>query len=395
MIAATFATSSFSQIQNRPDFFAEALKLQQGRTTTLISLKDSSYHYSAWSKATVTWDFIRRNVYRYNSFYKENGNLSSSNSSGSGWIYEDNAKNYVYDVNQRLLEVTLEGWSGSWSDYYKTLYTYDVAGNVLSKTDQVWLSGAWQNREYSSYTYSGNLRTSALLQYWDATTNSWVNNTRSTFAYTGGQLTSSTDEDWNATSWTNAMRRTNFVYAGTDLLSYEFEMWDASMGAYVLATKTSFGYDTNHHMLTSFIELWNTSTTSWEKFMQTNYSYDSLWNQTEIMEEIWDAGTGSWTNSSYIIHYYTTGTVGLNEKQIENALSIYPNPSADQVTVSCPENKGPFTLMVSDLSGKTVLRYEINQAGPFTIDIRILEAGMYFMELKYQQTSIKGKFIKN
>lgn len=391
MAAIAFATPSFSQTSNRPDFFGETLQLGAMRSTTLISLMDSSYWHSSWSKATSNWDYTHRNIYQYNSFYKENGNLSSNNT-GSGWIHEENAKNYLYDSNHRLLEVTFEGWNAGWSDYYKNTYTYDAGGNILTKTDQVWVSGTWKNSFRSSYTYSANLRTVALYEYWDHTNNSWTNNMRTTFVYTGTRLTSSTDEDWNATSWVNAMRRTNFAYAGPDLLSYDFEMWDPATGAFELKTRTSFTYDSNNHMLTSSVETWNAPTTTWEKSMRTGYTYDSLWNQTQIMEEHWDASTGDWVNNSLILNYYTTGTVGIQDLPGTRNIMAYPNPATDHISVSGYETS---TVIITDLSGQTVLSGEAGKAGPVSIDVRALKPGLYFIELRSKHGPAKGKFIKN
>lgn len=376
MAAVTLATSSFSQIQTRPDFFAEALQRQAARSTALISLKDSSYWHSAWGKATGTWDYTRRNIYRYNSFYKEDGNVSS-NDNGSGWMNEENAKNYVYDSNHRLLEVSFEGWAGSWSDQYKIIYTYDAAGNVLTKTDQAWLSGTWLNRALTTNTYSGNNLGVALYQYWDNATNSWTNNTRTTFAYSGNQLTSSTEEDWNTTSWLNSMRRTNFVYAGTDLLSYDFEIWNPAMGAFELKTKTSYSYDTNHHMMASFLEIWNAPTATWEKYLKTDYTYDALWNQTQILEENWDASISDWTNSSLIVNYYRTGTVGMNERYAQEPISFHPNPAADQLFISAGADQQAEILSVE---GKLVMSVPVMK-GSNTIDLSGISKGMYFIRL--------------
>lgn len=385
MVAATLATSSFSQTQTRPDFFAEALQRQAARTTALISLKDSSYWHSAWGKATTTWDYTRRNIYHYNSFYNEDGNVASYDD-GSSWMNEENSKNYLYDSNHRLLEVTLQGWTGSWSDQYKVIYTYDAAGNILTKTDQAWLSGTWLNRALTTNTYSGNNLSVALYQYWDNASNSWTNNTRTTFAYTGNQLTSSTEEEWNTTSWLNAVRRTNFVYAGTDLLSYDFEIWNPGMGAYELKTKTSYSYDTNHHVMTSYLEIWNTPTATWEKYLKTDYSYDIHWNQTEILEQHWDASVGNWENSSLILNYYRTGTVGVNELSEQRSLAFHPNPVVDQLTISAGADQRAEILSTD---GKVVMSVPVT-TGSNTIDLSGISKGLYFIRLDGKT----GKVIK-
>lgn len=386
MTAIACAGSSFSQTQQRPDFFGQTLQLQAARATTLISLKDSSYWHSSWNKATTTWDYTHRNIYHYNSFYKEDGNVSS-NYAGSGWINDENAKNYLYDSNHRLLEVTVEGWNSGWSNYYKHIYTYDAAGNLLTQTDLIWLSGAWRNSYQSSFSYSGNQRTMALYRYWDAAGNNWINSMRTTFVYTGTQLTSSTDEDWNVTSWANAMRRTNFVYAGSDLLSYDFEMWNAGMGAFELKTKTSFTYDTNQHMLESFVELWNAPTMTWEKYTRTTYSYDTQWNQTQIMDENWDTSTNDWQNNSLIVNYYTIGTVGLHELSSQGSLLFYPCPVVSQLSISADTDQ---EAELWSIEGRLIMVAPVKK-GINTMDLSGISKGLYFIRLDGKT----GKVIKD
>lgn len=385
MAAIAFAAPSFSQTQKRPDFFGQTLQLQTARAATLISLKDSTYWYSNWNKSVNNWDYTHRNIYHYNTFYKEDGNLSS-NDAGSGWVHDENAKNYVYDSNHRLLEVSFEGWNNGWSDLYKHSYTYDAAGNLLTQTDQVWLSGSWKNSFRSSFTYSGNLQTVALYEYWDNTSNSWANNMRTTSVYTGSLITSSTDEDWNVTGWTNAMRRTNFIYAGSDLLSYDFEMWDPGAGAFDLKTRTSYTYDSNSHMLSSSLEVWNTPTSTWEKSMRSSYSYDTQWNQTQIMEEHWDASTNNWENSNLILNYYTTGTVGVNELSSPGSLVFYPCPVASQLHVYAGADQD---AELWSAEGRLIMAIRVKK-GANTIDLSEISNGLYLIRLDGKT----GKVIK-
>jgi hypothetical protein len=200
---------------------------------------------------------------------------------------------------------------------------------------------------------------------------------RTTYIYTGGQLTSSTDEDWNATSWANSMRRTNFVYAGADLLSYDFEMWDPGPGAFELKTRSSFTYDSNSHMLSSSVETWNAPTLTWEKSMRTGYTYDSLWNQTQIMEEHWDASTSNWENSSLILNYYTTGTVGLRELSTQEGLLLYPCPVISQLSISAGNDQ---EAELWSTEGRLIMVAPVKK-GLNTLDLSGISKGLYFIRL--------------
>lgn len=75
-------------------------------------------------------------------------------------------------------------------------------------------------------------------------------------------------------------------------------------------------------------------------------------------------------------------TVGVHENvSIHNTAHFYPNPAANLVHFS-----GNFNIMLTDLSGKTVVQqYNTNQ-----IDMTMLPAGMYFISFEDEN----GKFVQ-
>ncbi len=381
-------------MKKRLCLIASAIIAGTSFSQTSISLKDSSYYYSTWNDASNDWDYLTRNQYSYNSSYDEISDFSSQRT-GTGWQNFRNKKNYVYNANHKLLEVTYEKWTGSWADDAKDICTYNASGNILSKLQQSLIGSSWVNTHNSLYTYTGNNLTTALVQFWNMTSASWTNMSRTTYTYnTGDQLTDAVNEDWIAGAWQNSTKLTNHIYSGVDLISHEILAWDVTTSTFNPLQKTNFTYNAAHDVTNAAILYWNNATASWGNIMKIDYTYDAHRNKLTEISMIWDAGSATWKNDTKTLNYYTTGTVGVYEPADRSDIRVYPNPATESITVSIPGSEAS-TLIITDLSGKTVLSNEPEKADHLSIDLHALEPGIYFMELKHEQGSVRAKFIKH
>jgi hypothetical protein len=75
-----------------------------------------------------------------------------------------------------------------------------------------------------------------------------------------------------------------------------------------------------------------------------------------------------------------------------DALSIYPNPAADRLTIQTG-SADITTVEISDLTGQIVGRYELSN-GNNTIGIENLNTGSYFIRVSDKATSSVKKFVK-
>jgi hypothetical protein len=367
MAAIALAGSSFSQ--------------------TSISLKDSTYSYYNWNVADNDWDDVVRNQYSYNFLHEEIRNFTSQ-SAGTGWQNFQNTKNYVYNANHNLLEVTYEQWtSGSWADDSKDICTYNTSGDMLSKLQQTMFGGLWRNTYNTLYTYSGGNKISGLYQFWSTTTASWTNMYRTTYMYnTGNQLTEAVNEDWISGAWTPSTKLTNHIYSGLDLVSYDSYSWDATASIYRLFEKVTFTYNATHDVTNITIQQWDAATLSWENYMKIDYTYDSYRNKLTEITETWDVASAAWKHDKMVLHYYTTGTVGVNELSAQENLSFHPNPAINELTVSATTDQRAEILSTD---GKVIISVPVT-TGSNTIDFRELPKGMYFIRLDGKT----GKVIK-
>ncbi len=90
-------------------------------------------------------------------------------------------------------------------------------------------------------------------------------------------------------------------------------------------------------------------------------------------------------------------TVSLVENELSQFdLSIYPNPSINEIHINYPENianKEKLQLSITDLSGKLILQFE-NWDGQITIDKNEIGCGIFMANLSFDgKTFLSRKFI--
>jgi hypothetical protein len=93
-------------------------------------------------------------------------------------------------------------------------------------------------------------------------------------------------------------------------------------------------------------------------------------------------------------------TVSLNEESTEiNGVSLYPNPSNSETNVNFYlQTKSDVTILVTDLTGKTVSSQELSNltsgANSTKIDCSSLNSGVYYVTINTNGSSVTKKFVK-
>jgi hypothetical protein len=83
---------------------------------------------------------------------------------------------------------------------------------------------------------------------------------------------------------------------------------------------------------------------------------------------------------------------GINENRILNgAVSIYPNPVKDELYISLNGTEIPMDLQVMDMQGRDVLSKEYSNS----INVESLEQGLYIIKLNYKDKMLYQRFVKN
>ena len=93
-------------------------------------------------------------------------------------------------------------------------------------------------------------------------------------------------------------------------------------------------------------------------------------------------------------------SVGLDEETTEiNGVSLYPNPASSETNVNFYlQTKSDVTILVTDLSGKTVSSLELTNvltgSNSAKIDCASLNSGVYYVTINTNNSSVTKKFVK-
>lgn len=74
-------------------------------------------------------------------------------------------------------------------------------------------------------------------------------------------------------------------------------------------------------------------------------------------------------------------TTGIDILPLQSGLRVYPNPAQDQVFIATPPTLVQFTVLLTDMTGRTLLQHEVSQPGIATIPVRDLPTGLYLLHV--------------
>ncbi len=99
---------------------------------------------------------------------------------------------------------------------------------------------------------------------------------------------------------------------------------------------------------------------------------------------------------SIVYPFVLDGFSSIASHDIVNSISIYPNPTADNLIITATEDFGSAVVRIYDLSGKTVFDrvMDINTSESISLDISSLTAGTYSICISIGEKSQWNKFIK-
>lgn len=108
--------------------------------------------------------------------------------------------------------------------------------------------------------------------------------------------------------------------------------------------------------------------------------------------------TTDYENNLYVDDINITSVVGINDADISNYISVYPNPSTGMVNVVISaSNFGNASIIVTNLLGEVVAETGGNTAAQskFSLNIEAQSAGVYFVKVKTDSGSAIQKVMLN
>jgi len=99
-----------------------------------------------------------------------------------------------------------------------------------------------------------------------------------------------------------------------------------------------------------------------------------------------------------IDNFTTQSTVGIEELANTFNISMFPNPATQKITLNYESRSAKeMTMSISDIAGKELQTMHFSSSigtNQQQLSLEQLESGIYFLELKDQQSSKKIKFVK-
>ena len=87
--------------------------------------------------------------------------------------------------------------------------------------------------------------------------------------------------------------------------------------------------------------------------------------------------------------------LGTQDNELNNAISLYPNPANGQVTISNSSNIALETAMIYDLNGKLVSQINLqDMQSEKVIDVASFATGVYMVQITGEQSSVVKRLIK-
>ncbi|MFN8152652.1 MAG: T9SS type A sorting domain-containing protein [Bacteroidia bacterium] len=149
---------------------------------------------------------------------------------------------------------------------------------------------------------------------------------------------------------------------------------------------------------------WYDSTTTYfigmNVFGKTQGYMDTLWANTLITNPDMSKAKGMAyidTIMGYLnprVVYCLNLTTGINEPVVSaSTISIVPNPAADRAVISSSNDQLLRAVVLMDVTGKEVKRYESVDAKSFTLEREGLDAGIYLLSIKTDQGTAVSRLI--
>jgi hypothetical protein len=101
----------------------------------------------------------------------------------------------------------------------------------------------------------------------------------------------------------------------------------------------------------------------------------------------------AYSDPTYVpgVYFIKASTLGVNDSELSDNISIYPNPATTEINVTA-KNETIDSVVVSDVMGKTLVNYSDVNSENFKVDISAYAKGLYFIRIN---NSISKKIIKD
>lgn len=351
---------------------------------------------------------------------------------GNNWQYQTKTT-HTYDVNNNLRNDFSEvfNWSGtSYAPLPNTreLYTYTTVGTNTKKTIQVqnYVNNTWQDESRIVETKNAagkqthyireTLKPTGYVTFIEFTTTYNTTGLADFFIY---------KQHDNNTGTLLTQVDLTYTYDGLNRVYEEIEerkQPNQNGGTYSSFLKSTHSFSGNTNRKTATLSEQKQTGSSWVMSGHSTYTYNSfgsteiqksgntmnnLQNSTRIQRTKHQPsgmeGTmtvSHWQNNAWLLMSRTINTYQLIPSQVivlksdnnNTSISIYPNPTTNQLKINNLKTNEPIKYYIYDMQGKVIMKGAISSADD-VIEVNTLSAGTYNLFL--QDSDIKPmRFVK-
>jgi uncharacterized protein YkuJ len=214
---------------------------------------------------------------------------------------------------------------------------------------------------------------------------------------------------------TQNQRKQEFAYDnnGNRILYVDYD-WDNNLNNWVRYWKSEYTYDDNGNQILTVSYEWDNTLNDWVRYYKSeinfDYSYDTLsvinpldYVKYKFIQRInynWDYNNNDWVIVDTTNFFYSDFNPTSIEKEIaanpnDNFL-IFPNPSADKISVDLGEigGVGFADLSIYDILGNEIMTIP-NYNNKTEIDVNNIPIGTYTIQIQTPTGSVSQRLLVN
>ncbi len=387
------------------------------------------------------WDFSYDSDINYHSDGRKNSE-SLKDLTGK----EFSRINYVYDNQNRLLEIASEMKSNSgWVPYYSTIIEYNIQGDMIKYEDRIWMGNEWtilnglaygityditNNSKSTIESYFNGIKYDTSMKYTEFKNNNVITS-EETYQYVGNNTFIALEKynylfennvdtgllkfRWDGTTWVEDLLYCNYEWSspskdfltknnvyiklGNDWDLYQQDLFtQENYGGftYLLQDYRNGMWFDNMRIQTLNDSLGNRTTYiydlyiggSWQQLfrIEEEYIYDGEGNILEHVYKETDSN-GDLIPITKDVYSNFILLTGINNSKI-NSIGFYPNPTTNYVILKDEKFQNKKYLLM-DLNGK-VLQSGIVEAN-LRISLENLNTGLYILNIDNFQSKLSVK----
>lgn len=380
----------------------------------------AEYFNLGWNEDSVDWENDYKEIYSYDLSGNETGSVRYRwDDTGEQWIGHDSTFN-IYDSEGLLVEYSGYLWQGGqWIIRYFSTYTYEEHGWMEEHLHRMWYEDdqEWKNNIKWVYSYNdqGVMLTKTRYDQ-EVYEGAWVEEYRMEHIYNGeNQLTTTNSAHWVTGLW-EIYRTDTMSYNASGLLTEHLE-YDVDEGVTRHNFIDEYSYDGNGNLTEYIHHNWDRNLLEVRPYAKHEYTYDLSYSMEDVLlprgNSDWDYNhfpelfsdmplsihvyeweSDSWEDYVTMDYYYSEMNVigvGVGQEKLASA-QLYPNPVSDQLHVTLPEGSSTATLALYEISGRQVLRRQLEQGE--SLPVSFLPQGIYLYTLTVDGLIQSGKLVK-